>query len=188
MIPFKPSPNFTPGDINPLGYCLHGTLGNYDGAVNWLCTPAEKRNPISYSSAHFVIAKDGRAVQLVSIKDKSWHAGTVNNPSEFAKSVLPRNILGGFKNPNDSFIGIELEWFEGDYITQPQMAKLIEVIKECNIKDPVFIGHTDISSFKKDDMEFVCKDLRKYFSVKDISIQDAIHKIEEGLLVLKTKL
>lgn len=184
MIPFKQTPNFTPGGIKPLGFVIHGTLGNYDGAVNWLCTPPEKRNPVSYSSAHFVIAKDGRAIQLVQLIDTAWHAGNVSNPSTFAQSVLPKNATG-YKNPNESFIGIELEWFPGDDVTQAQYDRILEIVQQAGIKNPVFIGHADIASYKTDDMEFACKVIRSRVSG---SLRDAITKIEEALAILKTKL
>lgn len=184
MIPFKASPNFTLGGIKPIGFVIHGTIGAYDGAVNWLCTPSEKRNPISYSSAHFVIAKDGRAVQLVECTNQSWHAGTVSNPSVFAQSVLPKGPTG-YKNPNESFIGIELEWFAGDDVTPAQYEKIMEIVEKVAIKNPIFIGHTDIASYKSDDMEFACKVMRGRLSG---SLRDAVTKIEEALTILKTKL
>lgn len=184
MIPFKQSPNFTPGNFKPIGFVIHGTLGNYDGAVNWLCTPPEKRNPVSYSSAHFVIAKDGRATQLVECTNQSWHAGTVSNPSVYAQSVLPKGATG-YKNPNESFVGIELEWFVGDDVTPAQYDRIMEIIQQVGIKNPVLIGHTDIASYKSDDMEFACKMIRNRLGG---SIRDAISKIEEALTILKAKL
>jgi N-acetyl-anhydromuramyl-L-alanine amidase AmpD len=183
-IPFKASPNFTSGGIKPIGIVLHGTLGKYDGAVNWLSTPPEKRNPISYSSAHFVIAKDGRAIQLVQMIDTAWHAGSVSNPSAFAQSVLPKSPTG-YRNPNESFIGIELEWFVGDDVTPAQYDRIMEIVQQANIKNPIFIGHTDIASHKADDMEFACKVMRGRMSG---SLRDAVTKIEEALAIIKTKL
>lgn len=146
----KPSPNFDSNSIPNLGYVIHGTLGNYDGAVNWLCTPPDRRPDGTYSSAHFVIAKDGRVTQLINTNKRAWHAGTVSNPDSIAKNVLPKTILGGFKNPNDSFIGIELEWFMGDKVTDQQYLAMFEIIKNGGIKNPIILCHKQIASFKAD--------------------------------------
>lgn len=70
----KPSPNRYPAGSN---YCrpvevliLHYTAG-YSGqsSINWLCNPSSK------ASAHFVVDRDGQVTQLVSLKDRAWHAG-----------------------------------------------------------------------------------------------------------------
>ncbi len=49
---------------------LHYTAG-YSGnsSVGWLTNPAAK------ASAHFVVDRDGKVTQLVSLADRSWHAG-----------------------------------------------------------------------------------------------------------------
>lgn len=49
---------------------LHYTAG-YSGksSVGWLTNPAAK------ASAHFVVDRDGSITQLVSLKDRAWHAG-----------------------------------------------------------------------------------------------------------------
>lgn len=78
-IPYRNSPNRSSG-LDPTGIVIHYTAGSYDSAVGWLA------NPSSNVSAHFVIAKDGRAVQMVPLPDpdpavgpadgrtKAWHA------------------------------------------------------------------------------------------------------------------
>lgn len=145
------SPNFTPSDGTPkIGFIIHGTLGNYEGAINWLCTPPNKRTPPSYSSAHYVIAKDGRYEQLVDNKDVAWHAGTVSNPKPEATKLLPKTILGTYKNPNQSFIGIELEWFIGDVITEAQLSAMVKIIATSGISNPILLTHNMITDFKAD--------------------------------------
>lgn len=150
MMEIKKSPNFAIGTIPKIGFIIHGTLGKYEGAVEWLCTPPEKRSPVSYSSAHYVIAKDGRCTKLVEEKDVAWHAGTVSNPMEYAKSVLPKTILGTFKNPNESFIGIELEWFVGDVVTQAQYDAIQSIIIGSKIVNPIILCHKEVTDFKAD--------------------------------------
>lgn len=158
---FKQTPNFTKGDgTRKIGFVIHGTLGKYDGAVEWLCTPPEKRADKTYSSAHYVVAKDGRCTQLVKNEDISWHAGTVKNPSPLAQSVLPKNLLGVYKNPNTYFIGIECEWFPGETLTEAQYKVIFDILKDTGMRNPIVIGHKDIASYKADDMEFACRIIR----------------------------
>ena len=145
-----PSQNFDTNSIPNLGFVVHGTLGNFEGACTWLRTPASQRSDGTYSSAHFVIAKDGRINQLIDIKNRAWHAGTVSNPDKYAQSVLGKTILGTYKNPNDSFIGIELEWFQGDLVTEQQYQAVVNIINQGTIKNPILLCHKQIASFKAD--------------------------------------
>lgn len=143
------SPNFTKGTRPKIGFVLHGTLGKYEGAIDWLCTPPEKRPVVSYSSAHYVVAKDGRCTQLVDDKDVSWHAGNVANPTRRAQALLPLSN-GKYVNPNESFIGIELEWFVGDKITDKQYEAVLTIIKNSGIANPLFLTHKEITDYKPD--------------------------------------
>ena len=90
---------------------LHTTLGAYNGAVNWLMKSPEQRlretGKKSYSSAHYVIGRNGEITQLAPLDRGTWHAGAISNPSPAAKAVLPKHAWGSLKNPNKSTIGIE---------------------------------------------------------------------------------
>ncbi len=143
------SPNFTKGTRPKIGYIIHGTLGGYDGAVQWLCTPPEKRPVVSYSSAHYVIAKDGRMTQLVADNDVSWHCGNVSNPTQRALGLLPV-VNGKILNPNQSFIGIELEWFVGQPITEAQFTAMQGIITKGGIKNPIILCHKEVTDYKSD--------------------------------------
>lgn len=143
------SPNFSKGTRPKIGYIIHGTLGNYEGAVNWLCTPPEKRPTLSYSSAHYVIAKDGRVTQLIADADVAWHAGNISFPTPRAQQLLPK-VNGVFLNPNESFIGIELEWFQGNAITEAQYAAMVKIINAGGIKNPVLLTHKEVTNYKTD--------------------------------------
>lgn len=176
MIAFRQTPNYTKGDgVRKIGFVIHGTLGNYEGAVGWLCTPPEKRADKSYSSAHYVVAKDGRCTQLARNEDVTWHAGNVKNPSPYAKAVLPKNWLGVYKNPNTYFIGIECEWFVGDKLTDSQYKVIFDIIKDTGMQNPIIIGHKDIASYKADDMEFACKIIRNQLTQKIMAKDNAVH-------------
>jgi hypothetical protein len=66
---WDPSPNFTPGAVNPRYVVIHTTQGSFASSVSWL------KNPRSNASAHYIIrASDGYAKQLVAETDKAWHA------------------------------------------------------------------------------------------------------------------
>ncbi len=66
-----PTTKFWSGNEGRRGVVMHIAQGGYDAAVRWLSD--ENANP--NSSAHFVIAKDGRIAQLVSIDDSAWANG-----------------------------------------------------------------------------------------------------------------
>lgn len=146
----RSSPNFTKGTRPKIGYIIHGTLGKYEGAVEWLCTPPEMRPVMSYSSAHFVVAKNGRVTQLIDTRDVAWHAGNISNPTPRAKSLLPIEN-GKYLNPNESFIGIELEWLTPtDQITEEQYTVVTGLINNGSIKNPVILCHKEITDYKSD--------------------------------------
>ncbi len=148
------TPNISNYTTKKIGFVLHGTLGNYEGACQWLITPPEKRPVISYSSAHYVISKLGEVTKLADIDKVTWHAGNVVNPTWRAKKYLPTKsgipMLAPFKNPNDSFIGIECEWFQGDKITEAQYGAIINIIKSSGIDKPVILSHSEICDYKPD--------------------------------------
>ena len=71
-IDFKQTPN-TSGNFNdglPDTVVLHYTAGSsLDSAVNWLT------NKKAQASAHFVVGKNGKVVQLAPLNVITWHAG-----------------------------------------------------------------------------------------------------------------
>jgi hypothetical protein len=48
---------------------VHVTEGAFWGSVQWL------KNPRAHASSHYVIARNGKIVQLVHLSDIAWHAG-----------------------------------------------------------------------------------------------------------------
>ena len=90
-----PSPNHRarPRGTKPTVIVLHSTACAYRVAVRWL------RDPASQVSAHFVVGRDGRIVQLVPLARAAWHAGV----SEWR----------GRPHVNNYSIGIEMEHFDG---------------------------------------------------------------------------
>lgn len=154
------TPNREIGQLyNPLGWVLHGTLGKYQGAIDWLCTPPEKRNPVSYSSAHFVISKLGEITQLAEINDKTWHAGIVSNPTYRARLYLPRKIgipkiipipNSQYDNPNKYFVGVEFELFEEEELTKAQVDAFVSLTRLYPQIPKLFLCHKEITDYKFD--------------------------------------
>lgn len=142
------SPNFTKGNSGISLYVIHKTMGSYVGAVEWLSKPPEKRVPVSWSSAHFVIDRNGEWTQLVSIKDTAWHCGTVSAPTEYAKTLLKKNILGVYINPNSYSIGIELVGMFTDDITEAQVTATAQII--LSIGTQPILTHKEITVGKSD--------------------------------------
>ena len=96
-IPFVPSPNRHPRTRDSwFGTVVHFTASGAGtrGDVGWLC------NPLAKASAHFVIGRDGKKTQLVSLDDCAWHAG-ISQLTDIDGTVM----LGC----NGFMLGIELD-------------------------------------------------------------------------------
>jgi hypothetical protein len=48
---------------------VHVTEGSFWGSVRWL------RSPRAHASSHYVVARNGKIIQLVHLSDIAWHAG-----------------------------------------------------------------------------------------------------------------
>jgi N-acetylmuramoyl-L-alanine amidase len=78
------------GEITPKYLVLHYTAGrSAQSSVNWLTNPASK------ASAHLVIGRDGKIIQLAPFNIKTWHAGVSH--------------WDGIKFLNKCSIGIEMD-------------------------------------------------------------------------------
>lgn len=69
---FTPSPHYNnrpdPDDVS--GIVVHSTANStLSGVVSWF------QNPQAYVSAHYIVGKDGRIVQMVYDHHRAWHAG-----------------------------------------------------------------------------------------------------------------
>ena len=107
----KPTPNVYKLWTPPLTIVFHTTLGEFNGAVEWLrMTPEEREKRTgrkSWSSAHAVFGRQGDVAKLADVNVGTWHAGTIYKPSQRAKKMLPTTIFGNLKNPNRASIGLE---------------------------------------------------------------------------------
>jgi N-acetylmuramoyl-L-alanine amidase len=71
QVAYVESPNKSGhGRLKPLYLVLHFTAGgSTEGAVEWFLNPAAK------ASAHVLIGRDGKVIQMVPFDCRAWHAG-----------------------------------------------------------------------------------------------------------------
>ncbi len=78
------------GLMEPRFLVFHYTSGKTaGGSVDWLCNPDAK------ASAHLVVARDGRVIQLAPFNVKTWHAG--------------KSHWAGLSSLNSCSVGIEMD-------------------------------------------------------------------------------
>jgi hypothetical protein len=72
LVWLKGEGNFTKSHRHPEAIdriVIHVTEGAFWGSVQWL------QSPRAHASSHYIIARNGRIVQLVHLSDIAWHAG-----------------------------------------------------------------------------------------------------------------
>ena len=110
----SPSPNFSTSVHTKVGVQIHKTLGLMPSTLGWL------RNPRSWASAHFLIAKNGDIYQLVQLKDRSWTSGRISKPSELARKIMIKTAWGTYVKPGHYLIQIEYECLLNETYTEEQ--------------------------------------------------------------------
>ena len=139
---FKQTPNVSKKKRTKIRFIiLHSTgysgLGQYDGAVSWLCNPASK------VSAHYVISREGDITQLAQCIDITWHAGV--------------SSWGKYKNLNALSVGIEMEHSDKNNDDWPDeqlraVASVVRtVMKKFDIPFENVLGHNQIAPGRKVD-------------------------------------
>jgi AmpD protein len=90
-------------------------------------------------SAHFLIRRNGEAVQFVSCDRRAWHAG--------------RSQWCGRSECNDYSVGIELEGLEGDTFDDAQYETLGRLLRTLAERYPItdVAGHEHVSPDRKID-------------------------------------
>ena len=135
---FIPSPNYNKVRKGTIFLIVHGTGSSFNSALSWLTNPASK------VSAHGLISKTGRLVQLVELENKAWHAG--------------HSKWGSYKDLNTISLGFELENLDNktDPYSEAQYVTLARVVKECmqiypEITVDNILGHSQVSTSGKPD-------------------------------------
>lgn len=145
---FIPSPNFTTGRRRPISAVIVHYTGSIsiEGTISWFQQKASK------VSAHYVVGRDGRVVQMVHDGDTGWHAGrSAMHPA------LPDGDPKKESNVNDFALGIELVGTNDSGFTDTQMASfysLLEVlVARYRIVPERVVGHSTIAPGRKIDPE-----------------------------------
>lgn len=86
------------------GLVLHIAEGTYTGTISWI------RNPGSDISSHWVLAKDGRCVQLVDTDDRPWTQGA----------------------GNAEWLSVECEGYAGEALTAAQVEVCARLLARAN--------------------------------------------------------
>jgi N-acetylmuramoyl-L-alanine amidase len=98
-------------------------------------------NPLKSVSAHYLIGRDGRVLQLVSEDARAWHAGA--------------SWWGGLTDLNSASIGIELDNDGEEYFADAQIAALLPLLADLKVRYKIptanFIGHADVAPRRKAD-------------------------------------
>lgn len=131
---WQPSPNFDQRRPN-LVIIHHTGDDTLEQALRTLSSPERK------VSAHYLIGRDGRIVQLVDESDRAWHAG--------------KSWWAGFTDINSVSLGIELDNNGREPFADAQIDSLLELLADIRQRHHVppanFIGHADVAPARKDD-------------------------------------
>jgi N-acetylmuramoyl-L-alanine amidase len=130
----RPSPNFD--GRRPSYVIIHHTGDNTaDDALRTLTDPAR------HVSSHYLIARDGRILQLVDDLSRAWHAGDA--------------YWGGLEDLNSASIGIELDNNGREPFPEALIASLLMLLRDLKERFDIpaanFIGHGDIAPGRKVD-------------------------------------
>ena len=133
-VSWQPSPNFD--QRRPNLVIIHHTGDNtLEEAMRTLSSPERK------VSAHYLIGRDGRIVQLVDENARAWHAG--------------KSWWAGFTDINSVSLGIELDNNGREPFADAQIESLLGLLADIrqrhHIPPPNFIGHADVAPARKDD-------------------------------------
>ena len=142
-IEFIQSPNCRRGRTKKITAIVVHYTGSQsiEGTISWFT------DKTSRVSAHYVIGRDGRVVQMVREEDVAWHAG---RSAMFPLEKPPRE-----PNVNDFSIGIELVGTMDSGFTDRQLASFYEVLAQIVAKYHIppdrVVGHLHVAPGRKSD-------------------------------------
>lgn len=133
---WRPSPNRS--ERIPRLIVVHDTeMENFDAALKVLTDPERAARV----SAHYLIGEDGKVLQLVSERERAWHAG--------------RSRWGGVPDVNSVSIGIELHNDGYTPFAEPQILSLLYLLDDLctryDIERSQLVGHADVAPDRKAD-------------------------------------
>lgn len=113
----------------------HTTNDNPEDALKTLTDPARK------VSSHYLIARDGRIMQLVDERERAWHAG--------------ESYWAGIEDINSASIGIELDNNGREPFAEPLIESLLRLLGDLRQRFSIpienVIGHGDVAPGRKVD-------------------------------------
>lgn len=140
---FIASPNHAPrrrGLVTAIVLHYTGSL-SIEGTVDWF---TRKESAVS---AHYVVGRDGRIVQMVQESEAAWHAG---RSAMYPNEKPPRET-----NVNEFSIGIELVGTADSGFVDRQLASLYELLARLVVKYHIpperVVGHCHIAPGRKID-------------------------------------
>ncbi|NIZ60148.1 N-acetylmuramoyl-L-alanine amidase [Sedimentitalea sp. CY04] len=135
---WHPSPNFGPrrDGLTPSLIVIHYTaMASASAALQRLCDPSFE------VSAHYLIGGDGTCWQMVAESQRAWHAGA--------------GEWNGQDDINSRSIGIELDNLGNHPFSEPQMARLeellVDIMTRWAIPSENVIGHSCMAPGRKHD-------------------------------------
>ena len=131
---WHPSPNFD--QRRPNFIVLHQTTNaTVDKALATLTDPQRK------VSAHYLVGRDGKVIQLVDEAARAWHAG--------------ESRWGGMSDLNSASIGIELDNTGDEPFAEPQIVALLALLTELKERYRIpaanVLAHGDVAPTRKVD-------------------------------------
>lgn len=128
------SPNFD--ERKPNFVVIHHTSDDtVDQALRTLA------NPLRSVSAHYLIGRDGRIIQLVDERARAWHAGA--------------SKWGADTDINSASLGVELDNNGREPFPDAQISALLALLADIKqryrIPDANFLGHADVAPRRKVD-------------------------------------
>jgi N-acetylmuramoyl-L-alanine amidase len=128
------SPNFS--ERKPNFVVIHHTSDDtVDQALRTLA------NPLRAVSAHYLIGRDGKIIQLVDERARAWHAG--------------ESKWGSDTDINSASLGIELDNNGREPFTDPQISALLDLLADIKERYRIpaenFLGHADVAPRRKTD-------------------------------------
>ena len=111
----------------------------FTNRLDWDAHPYFQRIRGLQVSSHFLVRRDGRAVQFVGCDARAWHAG--------------RSCWRGRENCNDYAVGIELEGLEGERFEDAQYVALATLLRVLRARYPLegVAGHEHVAPGRKHD-------------------------------------
>ena len=131
---WRPSPN---ADVRRPNYVVLHHTGSNDLA-RALAALTDPRGDVS---AHYLVAADGRILQLVDERQRAWHAGA--------------SSWGGDTDLNSASIGIELVNDGTSPYAEPQIEALLALLRDVTTRQRIppahVLGHGDVAAGRKVD-------------------------------------